>query len=700
MNYYITLYQQWLATTTVPSPTSPAVIKNRDLYNYLTNLFNIVKGMYGDSKNVYHKTTDPHNNVTDIPVGLSFIYSAFWGSNPEESIKAAIEYNSSRGGEVLETDNILDLAGRISKIKNANILIEPLEVNSIKFEKEADEGHAFNPVNINITGGAIYKEVTQNGTYEAEPGTTGYSQVLVNVPFSGSSSGGYGGSGGSSGGGSAKEGEDEVSVNVSDVTFTKNDTYDAANDGLDGYGTVTVSVSDFEVDPDKRFTVKFVIGDHEETVEDVEPYANVEYPGEIPEHEETGDCWYFKGWNPEPFQVIHDMVCYGEYGIVQPPANEILDGESGGRLYPVVTFGRSWVTNSWEDICKDGGINTFNLGSMKPLFIDGFGPIIMQKVPAGSQGATSVFIAKTPFETRHFGAGNMMRIDENKPFCWDNMNLKTCLNTTFFNTLPEILRKHIVPMSKTLLKPDGNGVIFGSSKDKIWLPDAREVNLIDLGMKLPLANGTTFDYTSDQMVGSIDSVAYNNAFPWFQSSEVYPNFKEDQHKSILRRIDEIKVSNANQIEKARTLVAHESTQEFIETITQGAPVYGTGWDLRSATDKIRMEREYGLSNTPHYDYYDLLYKNPVQIPVFYDWNGVNIDPMYQFSSTMSPILLLRDSGGKVSAERGCTMILYRPSTFMAQSYNIIDYTTESDDSDFGSHPNISFGFGIVSKEVN
>ena len=80
--------------------------------------------------------------------------------------------------------------------------------------------------------------VTQNGRYDAPAGVDGYNPVDVNVPdrydegYKDGYDEGY------------ADGEAAVKAKIQSKTITKNGTYYAADDGLDGFGPVNVNVPD------------------------------------------------------------------------------------------------------------------------------------------------------------------------------------------------------------------------------------------------------------------------------------------------------------------------------------------------------------------------------------------------------------------------------------------------------------------------
>ena len=708
MNYYLDLYKSYIKFATKPAEDKPdqsivkanvpAVIRNRDLYEYFNKLFLSLRKIDADSNGKYHTPSSPDQNITNIEEAIRYMYAAFW--NGAESIKEAIQGQSSRGGVVEDTDNILELAGRISKIRTGELLVEPLTVNELKCTKEAPEGHAYNPVTIDVNGGAVYRKFTEEGTFSAQPGTTGYSSIEVDVPFSGSGGSGSG-SGGSSGSGSNKDDKTEADLKIVDITFTENGEYDAGNSEADGYGTVTVAVTNFKIDPDARFKVKFIIGDHTETVEDVEPYSNVEYPGEIPEHEDTGDCWYFKGWNPEPYQVIHDMVCYGEYGIVQP-GSVVASGKDAASS---ISVGFEWSSQSWDEICANGG-SSMNIGSMKPLFIDGFNPIIMQKVTASENGATSVFVARSAVNSEAFGPNTMTKQDPNQPFSWKNSKLRYLLNSTFYDKLPNVLKSSIKTMTKGVLLPRDAGVYYDTTEDNIWIPGIHEANLIDYGVELPLANGTSFKY--EQAIGGASQNAYNSVFPWFTAPDYYPVFKpgQSQKPGLIKRLNEIKVSGATLTQKYQTLIAHVNDMRYQAGEDEHhQPIYSTRWDDLSAAEKISITNTYGYSNVPHYDmngfFYKHIYKTSEgkveaqasQVPIFYKANEAY--PMADFGSVWYEEIVLRDSGGRSGSVNSETLFLLNSmGAIINSSTKPYDYMGESPTGSWMVNPGVLVSFGI------
>lgn len=646
------------------SASIAALLKRGDAYNELYPLLDKIRGISGDIKNIWTEPKDqPDRRIRNIEEALNTLNRTIWAKNdPHSEIVAAIEEG---GGTVYETDNVLELANRIANMANGSTLVKPLTVTSLSATYPEVENQAYGPITVDIASQAKKRVVTTNNVTidcSNDPGYEGgYSEVEVRVPVSGSGSGGSsGGSGGSSGSGNDDEEENDGSkLKLDSYTATANGPVQASDFDCDGFNEVYVNVDEYAIDPDKRFTVTFMVEDqvvYEKT--DVKPFETVEFPGEIPEHPQTGDIWYFKGWDPVPYDVIHDMVCVAQFGIAQPNAKQ-----------PELAWPNTFLSDSWDVICEDGGAHYPYGSSFKPLYLEGLPPILMQKVWKPESSATSVWIARTSIHASYV-CGNLSsgehvfsKLDDRELFSWNNCVLRRELNNYFLDKFPTVLKNRIAPMTKyhimaTLAdEPVGDPYhvpyLGHSEEDYIWIPGLLELNILDAGMQVPFYAGP--DNPSFQFPGSSvnSQQSYDSAFGYFTNPNVYPkSLRPDEKgsKSLYRWIEELP-GNTNVYTgwKVRALLAHPDDVQWDD----GHGNTGDHWDMLPFEKKLQImqERQYASDGEPPLDLYKSAIKYNDHFPLYpggftTSFTGL---PLYTYDNgafNSTSAFPLRDWGGR------------------------------------------------------
>lgn len=479
------------------------VIRNCDLTAFFNNYIHALQDI-NNNKAKSATVSDIGDNIGDCLVKLK---------NTLADIKEAInEKKTGPDSEVQDTDSVMDYATRLANIQMTNLKVIPYTATVQDFEMESDivrdeesgvilSGHAYNPVTVNVQLKGYNATYDSNGTKEPPTGYDGFSSVTVEVPVSSSGSSSASGSGGSSG---SVASEDQL--NLSETTITSNGEYAASSYGVDGFSHVVVNVEDYEIAEGKTFTVTFVSeGEELHKAENVEPGSYVAYPAnkELPKKKDNEEFYYFAGWEPSPHKVVSDMVCEATFGNWNPNA-----GSPTKQQY-------RYIQDSWEDICS----HTVNpeIGDVKVIRIGNKQVIRMMKVYKTEDSATSVWISldsfvspvaltTTPIDiVGHWDCGNNYetRITD----YYTNNSVREYLNTTFFNSLPQVLKDSIVYMDKAvplhIVSEDGTGFykptnwdsnhsgehanyISGigymhneNGGDRIWVPSMYELNLVD-----------------------------------------------------------------------------------------------------------------------------------------------------------------------------------------------------------------------------
>lgn len=306
--------------------------------------------------------------------------------------------------------------------------------------------------------------ITSNGSYSASAeGMDGFSSVTVNVTDSGSGSGGSGGSG--SGGGDSGYGEEE-NLPTYTVTFTNPD------------------------DPD-----------FENVEVEVKYGGEAEYTGVTPTKEGN---YKFVKWDPVPIHVEADMTC--------KPVFHNLDAE---------------IEDSWITICENKGAD-YEIGEYKKLplgavrwliqynmggqYIDDRVKkdsepyrtvyVVMQKIAENEDGTTSTWLAKGPIRSSDLAVAYPMRVIKDEDYekggivnsngsgrvyndptrypiiNWSTSDLRKWLQSDVFKKIPEPIRSSIKKVHKASSGKNANeeATLTGiETTDTLWIPAYSEI---------------------------------------------------------------------------------------------------------------------------------------------------------------------------------------------------------------------------------
>lgn len=301
-----------LPLDSVPTEGSNKGIASGKIYSYLVNLAEVI-----DDVNVVENTS----------------------GGMDETIKEKLEYlNETKRKirkEILDHDvpitestPLTDYQYLIGLIEmRANLDVEPLEATENKVY-EAPEGHAYNPVNVNVPFNLTIKPITKNGKYKASTdGVDGYSTVNVDggsmVVQKNISSSDFPSEIKTVTYKAKDEGDDiigysQVSVDLSGkvlpekpVTIAAEEAgeeyvYNAADDDVYGYGKFILSIRETK----EAFTVQFISDGEAVYVEtDVPKGGSCSYNGDALEK----DGYIFAGWNPQPVNIVRDTKCIAQW---------------------------------------------------------------------------------------------------------------------------------------------------------------------------------------------------------------------------------------------------------------------------------------------------------------------------------------------------------------------------------------------------
>lgn len=603
---------------TEPKTPSVKFIKSKDLDKLFTDVMTKLRGVSGSN-------TD--QTLDTIEGYLTYIYNRMYSSDVHVGIKAAIESHDSLShpGEKIsidETVSIMDYDQKILDIDDHSLKVEPLKITELgEHIYTAPEGKAYNPIvtAVPIKTGPLV--ATENGTYD-DPSKYGYdafSSVVAKVPIenpnsSGSSSGGGSGSSTSSG---------ERTYNLISKEVTTNGTWNASDEGADAFESFdTTNVREFTVDPDKRFKVEFEVeGEIVKTVEDVVPGSFVNYFDAdedhpdgypMPEHSYVGELYVFNGWEPAPFRVYSDMKCVAQF-----------TRYSG---VPVVKTAKTtslkyYEDNDWEGICESGGLDV-PPGSIKVLYLPGIGFIRMQKVTAVGQdsgkesGANSVWVSMDNLPAYDYDSHKPYtgctngKVDDSKPYTWENSLLRQWLQNDFFDKLPKCLKNHIVPMTKYQIDVDSSGKMYdGTQTDTIWIPSLKEMNIYAAG---ELVKESTNDYKMMNSGVTYSQFSYlmgdGHGNLWGRKDFPAPSRVNGSSWNTLMDNINGESSEFSYIEKIFCMIPHIKTDHYMYYNQDDDDWYeASDFDQLSWDDKVRVMRYYGSKIPP-------AEKNPKGLP--------------------------------------------------------------------------------------
>ena len=177
--------------------------------------------------------------------------------------------------------------------------------------------------------------------------------------------------------------------------------------------------------------------------------TTVQYNGTTPTSSEGGE---FQGWDPS------NMVITGNTSFYPKFASAIEDAE---------------ISDDWATICAsvDNGTyaTKYKVGNYKPMDLGTEGTINMQIVAIDNEEGPLVFVAKELLVTKK--AMNSTSTNANGYPATDVM--RPYLNDTILPLIPEVVRQHIKPVSKTSY--DKTTASDLTSTEKLWIPSTREI---------------------------------------------------------------------------------------------------------------------------------------------------------------------------------------------------------------------------------
>lgn len=201
----------------------------------------------------------------------------------------------------------------------------------------------------------------------------------------------------------------------------------------------------------RQYTATFYDGDKTTVLQSttVNYGTTVQYTGTTPVDPEGGE---FQGWEPS------NMVITGNTSFYPKFQSAVEDIE---------------ITDDWSTICANVDNGTYatkyKVGNYKPMDLGTEGTINMQIVAIDNEEGPLVFVAKEllvtgkQMNTTSTNANGYPATDVMKPY----------LNDTILPLIPEVIRTHIKPVSKTSY--DNTTAADLTSTEKLWIPSAREI---------------------------------------------------------------------------------------------------------------------------------------------------------------------------------------------------------------------------------
>lgn len=345
--------------------------------------------------------------------------------------------------EIPETAPLFEYADYISKIKVGN----NIETNSLYATENgsypAENGTVWNPIDVEVEVEVGSTEITSNGTYDAaSEGLIGWDSIHIDVTEDDDDD--YE---------DPDTGKEDKDLILGQAEFPSNGIRYASNtvaeDGspfyLDGWDEVTVNVpEEAQKQEDVEYVVEFFknAGDKEPVgIDRVKHGGEAVYNGPVLIREGL----YFTGWKPIPTNVKEDMKVYAQFSKSEPYENEIQD---------------PWSTIVSSDRTK------YKPGSYKALDLGEYGIVRMQKVNSGGAWIAMDPLAKklsfskykyTTYTANSDGShtpnpsienGGKPYDDSYNPNGWRTSGLRAKLNSDVYNAIPEVVRNKIV--TKTL----------------------------------------------------------------------------------------------------------------------------------------------------------------------------------------------------------------------------------------------------------
>lgn len=178
--------------------------------------------------------------------------------------------------------------------------------------------------------------------------------------------------------------------------------------------------------------------------------TTVQFTGTTP----TKTDYEFDGWEPSSMVITANTSFYPKF--VQNSGVEDVE-----------------IQDDWTTICANVDNGTYaakyKVGNYKPMDLGTEGTINMQIVAIDNEEAPLVFVAKellvtdSKMNSTNTNAGGYPATDVMKPY----------LNDTILPLIPEAVRQHIKPVSKTSYDKTSGGDL--TSTEKLWIPSGREI---------------------------------------------------------------------------------------------------------------------------------------------------------------------------------------------------------------------------------
>lgn len=486
---------QILPLATEPTENGTRPVSSGGLYSYLQNLITAINIILRD------------NSTGSVSSKIQDIADIRW------DIMAAL---NEKGQTTYTTDKFDTFADKVRNIPNeANFDTETLRV-SANDTYVPEEGHAYTTVEVDVQPKLSKKTITSLGTFKAsDDDVQGFSEVTVSL-----SSGG--GGGGGSGEQSLKlitktirgedlpdtpasttfKASDDEAIGFSEVTIdvsgrfgektlnidpsVEEENYEASDEGLYGWSKVKIIIAEGS----GPFNVEFWNGSTRLETVSVPKNGTAVYPGSTPT-DTSGEGKTFVGWNPDPVNVVRNLVCYAQFKKVDHHGS------------------RGEIPLTWEEIGQTGGAS-IDIGGWKILYYDDFtydgkdypgGSVIMQKVAESEPGSTSTWLSLTALG---YGLSNSSldtyvnlnlylssRSYTDDIIGWPNCDLRSALNNgAIYNAIANCTDKAkygnsgaIVNYIKTVTKysraldstKNYSPIDNWASEDKIWIPSAQEI---------------------------------------------------------------------------------------------------------------------------------------------------------------------------------------------------------------------------------
>ncbi len=315
--------------------------------------------------------------IDNISTNLSYL-----GDTKADIADAISQHVDSSGNNITVPNDakFRDYVGLINKIRvGNNIETESLDVSK-NGSYDASEGHLFNPVEVEVEANVGSIDITKNGTYNAaDEGLDGWDSISIDVEEADETTTETGSKKKASGKGKGDLKLDSGEFHQNGVFYAKDaDTKNKEEHPLDGWDEIEVEVAPEDQVPnaDTTFKVEYY-NDAGGTLLYTDP--EVPYGGKSTYKgpEVKRDKMYFVGWKPSPSKVKTDLKVYAQFSDKKIETKEIED--------------------DWETIVEDP--SSYAIGSYKTLSLgDEYGSVRMKLVFKGEDGTATTWVAMDPLK--------------------------------------------------------------------------------------------------------------------------------------------------------------------------------------------------------------------------------------------------------------------------------------------------------------